>query len=157
MIDRLVSAALGALVTMGMTASAAADQSWVARTFDGLAGGRPVCAAVLRDAANPALDGGIQWAFNSARLGNLPDGYLSVHPDLHAVGTVLRVDGSALPALEIGPDGYLYNHHADGAAVVAALRRGIQASLETGASGPVVFSLIGFTAAEQAARQACGG
>ena len=134
MTTRTIALAAALMALHGAAAAQTGDgQGWRAQVFDGLAGGSPVCAAVLQDPADARIDAGIQWAFNSARAGELPDGYLSVHPDLRPAGSSLVVDGGRGIALEAGADGYLYS------------------------APPVAFTLIGFTAAAEAARRACGG
>ena len=150
-----------AAILVGLHGAATAQtdegQIWRASVFQGLAGGSAVCAAVLHDPADARIDAGIHWAFNSARSGELPDGYLSVHPDLGQAGNSLVVDGGRSITLDTGPDGYLYSPPGSVPAIGGALRRGLAAELRGGSAAPVTFTLIGFTAAADAARRACAG
>ena len=138
------------------SAQDAAEQAWVEHTFPTLADGLPVCAAVLADPDDPEMDGAVQWAFNTARRDALPNGYLSIAPGLLPLGQTLVIDNARRIPLEMGPDGYLYVAAADIQTVLDALRRGLEARVgDTPGSGR--FTLVGFTAATEAARQACGG
>ena len=137
---------------------------WTAVVYDGLTTA-PVCAASPQrldvQGDDAAATDGIHWAYNAARRDELPGGYLSIGPAFTGgmtAGTVV-VDGYARFSLDVGADGYAYGEPGQAGELFAALRRGRRAEVTlTGSDSNdrLEISLIGFTAATEASRRACG-
>ena len=152
----LLALALSVTVIAEAPAIAQTDngQAWVSRQFQA-PGGETLCSAMLVDPTNATLNTAVHWVFNDARRDALPTGYLSVHPDAGVADTTIVVDGVRRFALAPGPDGFVYMDPADAAGLWAALRGGLAAEI-AGPAGGLPISLIGFTAATNQARAACG-
>ena len=160
----LLLAPSSAAATQVVETPLGAWSDWTAIVYDGLTTAR-VCAASPQRLDAPdsagAQGGGVHWAYNAARRNELPGGYLSIGPafaDGMTAGTVV-VDGYARFSLDLGEDGYAYGEPAQAGELFAALRRGRRAEVTlTGSNGNdrLELSLIGFTAATEASRRACG-
>jgi len=114
-------------------------------------------------AFHPAItDGEIFWVVDTGRLDERPLGYLAVDPRLMLDVTAARasVDGGPKRSLSVGPDGWGYNRQGDAAALFEAMREGVEMTLvlepDSDEARRLTVSLLGFTRASRAGREACG-
>lgn len=115
-------------------------------------------------AVHPAiLEAEIYWVFNTRHAERLPHGFLAVDRRVADGARELEavIDGRQRFTLRIGADGYGYSRDADGARLIAAMRRGtaMEVTIRRRTADPQVFpiSLLGFTRGSNAARRACAG
>jgi len=136
-------------------------RNWETRVYaaEGQTSGRR-CAA---RAFHPAItEGEVFWVVNTARLDDRPLGYLAVDPRLmiDAAAARVRIDDGPIYLLDAAPDGWGYNRRDDAEVLFAGMREGLEMTVEVDrGDAPVrrlTLSLLGFTLASRAARQACG-
>jgi len=134
-------------------------QDWDVRTTQ-TPDGR-ICAA---RALHPEIGiGDILWAFNTARADNQPVGYLALDPRLLRAGDVIRVsiDDEQSFSLRPAADGYAYSEPADDISLYDLMREGLSMTVQIvavdGSKRDIVVSLLGFTRATDAVRDACAG
>lgn len=117
----------------------------------------------VRSLHSAIVEGEIHWVFNTRYADRLPDGFFAVDPRLmrDAAEASVVIDNRARFALKRGRDGTGYSRDEDAAALLAAMRRGIEMELllidAAGARRTLPVSLIGFRRGSDAARAYCRG
>lgn len=117
---------------------------------------------------HPAIvEGEIHWVFNTRHADRLPDGFLAVDPRLlgDAADVSVVVDDRARFALKRGRDGTGYSRDGDAAALLAAMRRGLEMQIlidardgdRAGERRVLMVSLIGFSRGSDAVGAYCRG
>lgn len=148
----------GAGAAAGETAYLGLFGKWEAREYTDPDGSRQ-CA--VRAIHPDLVDGDILWVFNTGARERMPHGYLAVDRRLagDALGAAVALDDGQLFPLQRGNDLHFYNSAADAEAILAGFQRGYTATVRlegADGGGEIRLSLIGFTRAVAAAREACG-
>ncbi|MEQ9812331.1 MAG: hypothetical protein RLO50_06090 [Azospirillaceae bacterium] len=124
-------------------------------------GGDRLC--ILRAIHDDIGQGDVFWTFAPDRADLFPHGYLAIDPRFLPLGgqVVVVVDDRDGPwPLAQAADGFAYSSAADSPAINEAFRRGLLAQFGISPSREpfdlVEISLLGFTAAAETARRACG-
>ncbi len=132
--------------------------SWETRVFQSEDNAQQCAARALHSAL---VNGDVLWVFNTASRDTLHDGYLAVDRRLVADARSAQIvfdDGRRFQLMR-GHDLHFYNAAVDGPEILSAMERRLALSLVLDAQAPravsIPVSLIGFTRASGAARQAC--